>query len=170
MRVNKRAWKASSPLEDLRRGSRRRRKWFHESGDFEGTSQVYRMQHFAGRGSKTRIRYYKSARNQCRPRRVLATRHRARRHTAHFVPTIHRRRFLCSRRLLFVMMMFRNRTNAACATVHTMRQKRSPRQWRIKQRHRQQAYPRCGQLNALLSFLTHEDSVPLHHTRIRRFG
>lgn len=168
MRVNKRAWKGRSPLKDLRSGSRRRRKWLHESGDFEGASQLYRMQDFAGCGSKTRIRQYKRARNQCRPRRVLATRHRARSHTAHLVPTIHRSRFPRSRRLLFVMMMFRNRTNAARATVHTIRQKRGPRQWCIKQRHRKQANPRCGQLNAILSFRTHEDSVPPHDTRIGR--
>jgi hypothetical protein len=51
-----------------------------------------------------------------------------------------------------------------------MCQERSPCQWRIKQRHRQQTNPCCGQLNAPLSFLTHEDLYHSHDTRIRRFG
>ena len=160
MCVNKRAWGASSPLQDWRRESRRRRQGFDESRELKWPGYLHKTRRFLSRRNKNYRGEQESSRNKCGTGWVLAARHGARHRPAqgtHVVAAIERRRLFQRRRLLFVMMMGRDGAVTTRAAVHTVRQPRSAGQRRIQERHRQQGEPCCGHSNALLSFRTHED-------------
>jgi len=160
VRVNQRAWRASSPLEDRSSQSRRRRERSYKSRNFQSACYLHRAQHFSHCRSKTNWGQHKRARYQRWTRRIFAARHRARRHPAHVVPAIHGRRILRRSWLLLVVMMFRHVAKAPHATVHAVHQQGSTGHWRVQKRHRQQAQPRCGHSKTLLSWAAHGNSIP----------
>jgi hypothetical protein len=125
--------------------------------------------YFTGRWNKTHRRQHECSGYQRRPRWILATRHRARRHPAHVVPAIHGRRSLRGSWLRLVMMMFGDVAKATQATVHAISQKRRTSHRRIQKRHRQQAKPCRGRSNAIFSFPAHKDQILPNDTPLRRF-
>ena len=160
VRANRRAWRASSPLQDCCSGSRRRRERLDETQNFERARQLPWPQHFINRNNKTRGRQNECAGHQGGSRRVFATRHRARFHTAHVVPAIHGSRVLRGSWLRLVVMMLGDVAKASRATVHAIRQQRSTCHRRIQNRYRQQTKPCSRRSNAMLSFRTHKNPIP----------
>ena len=126
--------------------------------------------HFAGGRHNRRSRHHKYGRRHCWPYRILAARHRARHHSAHIVPTIHRLLFL--RRRLLMVMMLPNRAVGVRAAIHSMRQQRRSRQRRVQQRHRQhaQACRRNSRPFAVNAVRGHNHTFLSNNTPIRRFS
>jgi hypothetical protein len=155
VRVNQRAWRASSPLEDRSSQSRRRRERFYNSRNFQSACYLHRAQHFSHCRSKTNWGQHKRAWYQRWTRRVFAARHRARRHPAHVVPAIHGRRILRRSWLLLVVMMCRDVAKAPHATVHAIHQQGSAGQRRVQKHYRQQAKPPGRDPKAFLFWAAH---------------